>query len=295
MKRIPVLFHSQGVELQGTIFRKSQDFVEPQPGIIVTGSWLTVKEQMSYTYAEKLAEKGYTVLAFDFAGFGASGGKPRQAELPLRKIEDIKAAAAFLSTLSFVKNGAIGHLAICASAQYTLAAIASGAPIQSFVSVAGWYHDAASVMPFYGGQEGVQKRLEYAAKAIRDMACDEEVPFVPAYKPGDELAGMSFELDYYQNPQRGAVAEWKNAMHPITWMYWLTFDGMRAAKSVQVPVLLIHGDNCVLPSHVRIIHEQLKGPKELLWTDGDQISFYDRQDLVDMAVQAADKHFSRTL
>lgn len=295
MGKIPVMFYSEGIPLFGTIFRNCQDATLPQPAVIVTGSWLTVKEQMPYTYAEKLADKGYTVLTFDFSGFGASGGEARQAEIPQRKIKDIVAAAEFLSTLSFVKANSIGQLAICASAQYALAAIAGGAPLQSFVSVAGWYHDMASVSPFYGGVAGVEKRLGLAAEAVTNIAAGRPVLFAPAYKPGDEEAGMSFELDYYQNPMRGAIAEWKNEMNPMTWFYWLTFDGMKAAPQVRIPALFIHGDQCVLPDNVRKVYERIPGEKELIWTDGDQISFYDRNDLVEMAVCEADKHFKRSL
>jgi uncharacterized protein len=143
--------------------------------------------------------------AYKVTGFGESGGVPAQAEIPTRKIGDIVAAANFVSTMSFVKPGAIGYLAICASAQYTLAALAAGAPIRSFVSVAGWYHDTISVAQFYGGEEGVEKRLGHAKRAIEKLARTGEVEMVPAYKPGDESAGMFFELDYYGNPKRGAV------------------------------------------------------------------------------------------
>src|SRR5262245_62904881 len=100
---------------------------------------------MPAVYAERLAERGYTTFTFDFAGFGESGGVPAQAEIPARKIGDILAAANFVSTTSFVKPGAIGHLAICASAQYTLAALAAGAPIRSLVSVAAGHDDTVSV------------------------------------------------------------------------------------------------------------------------------------------------------
>jgi hypothetical protein len=58
-----------------------------------------------------------TAFTFDFTGFGQSGGAPRQLELPARKIADIAAAADFLSTMSFVREGGVGHVGICASAQ----------------------------------------------------------------------------------------------------------------------------------------------------------------------------------
>ncbi|GAB3894842.1 hypothetical protein GCM10029964_073870 [Kibdelosporangium lantanae] len=42
--------------------------------VVVTGSWLTVKEQMPDLYAARLAARGFLAVTFDFAGFGASGG-----------------------------------------------------------------------------------------------------------------------------------------------------------------------------------------------------------------------------
>jgi hypothetical protein len=84
------------------------------------------KEQMPELYATRLAERGYAAFTFDFSGFGESTGEPRQAEFPDRKIADLLAAAEFLSTLSLVEPNGLAHLAICASAQYGLAALARG-------------------------------------------------------------------------------------------------------------------------------------------------------------------------
>jgi uncharacterized protein len=290
----PVLFFSNGVPLVGRFYRNTQNWFTRQPAVIVTGSWLTVKEQMAAVYAERLAERGYTAFTFDFAGFGESGGSPAQAEIPQRKISDILAAASFVSTMSFVKPGAVGYLGICASAQYTLAALAAGAAIRSFVSVAGWYHDTESVAQFYGGEVGVEKRVERARDAAEKFARAGEVEMVPAYKPGDELAGMFFELDYYGNPSRGAVHAWRNEMATMSWLYWLTFDGLRAAPQVKTPTLFVHSDGCVFPDHVKRIHSALTGPKEMLWMDGTQTDFYDQPQFVEKAVDAAHRHFSTT-
>ena len=37
------------------------------------------------------------------------------------------------------------------------------------------------------------------------------------------------------------------------------------------------------------------GSSELVWTAGDQVDFYDRPELVTPAVEAADRHFRKTL
>ena len=271
-----VSFWVGDIRLAGRIFRNTDRLDERQPAIIVTGSWLTVKEQMPAVYAQPLAESGFTVLTFDFGGFGESGGEPRQAEIPHRKVDDLCAAADFIRTVSGIDQQRVAHLAICASAQYGLAALARGSRIDRFISVAGWFHDAASVAPFYGGPNGVAQRLELASTATHRFNTTGTVDMVPAYKPGDPSAGMSFELDYYASPARGAVPAWNNAMATMSWWYWLTFDGLSPASHVKTPSLFVHGDGCVLPDNLRTVYSKLTGPKQLEWADGSQTDFYDQ-------------------
>ena len=123
--------------------------------------------------------------------------EPRQAEIPARKIGAIHAAANFLRSVAFVDADRIGCVAICASAQYALVALAEGGPIRSFASVAGWYHDLPSVTPFYGGEAGVERRLARARGAMENYVRSGEVELAPAYADGDERAGKHFRLDYY--------------------------------------------------------------------------------------------------
>jgi fermentation-respiration switch protein FrsA (DUF1100 family) len=291
----PFLILSGDIPLSARLYRATGDLTERQPALIVTGAWLTVKEQMPHRYAELLAARGYTVLTFDFAGFGESGGSPRQAEIPARKIADITSAVRYLSTLSFVRPGGIGYLAICGSAQYTLRAIADGAPINSFASVAGWYHDTPTVAPFYGGMDGVNERIIRADDALDEFLRTGDVRMVPAYENGNDRAGMFFELEYYGKAERGAVPEWRNEMAEFSWLYWLTFDGLSAAARVSVPSLFVHSDDCVLPDNVKAVHQRVTGPSELVWAEGTQTDFYDQPAQVELAVDAADRHFRETL
>jgi len=293
--RTSLPFYRGDVQLAAQIFRNTDRLDVRQPAIIVTGSWLTVKEQMPETYARRLADRGYTALTFDFTGFGESGGTPRQAEIPDRKIADLMAAADFVNTLAFVEPDRVAHLAVCASAQYGLAALARGAHLARFISVAGWYHDPVSVAPFYGGMPGLAARLETGRSALDRYRASGEVDMVPAYKAGDETAGMFFELDYYGNTARGAVPAWTNAMATLSWSYWFTFDGLRAADHVRTPALFVHSDGCVFPDNVRSIHSRLRGPKQLVWSDGTQTDYYDQPKQVAVAVDAADAFLKETM
>jgi fermentation-respiration switch protein FrsA (DUF1100 family) len=292
------VFTSGGATIVGRVHRQAEGpggLTERQPAILVSGSWLTVKEQMADHYAAALARRGYTAITFDFAGFGRSGGDLRQVELPSRKIADITAAATFASTLSCVHPGRIGYLGVCASAQYALTAIAQGAPIASFASVAGWYHDTTSVAPFYGGPAGVEMRLSRGEAATERYLHDGEIVTVPAYAPGDDRAGMFIELDYYGDPARGAIPEWRNEMAEMSWVPWLTFDGLAAARNVGVPTLFVHSDGCVFPENVEALRRRMPGPTDVAWGEGSQIDFYDQPDQVAFALDAADAHIRATL
>jgi hypothetical protein len=294
MHKTTLPFFRGDVPLAGQLFRNTDRLDVKQPAIIVTGSWLTVKEQMPEVYALRLAERGFTVLTFDFTGFGASGGTPRQAEIPDRKIDDLVAAANFADTLAFVEPGRLAHLAVCASAQYGLAVMARGSRITRFISVAGWYHDPVSVAPFYGGMEGLTQRVGIGQRALDEYLSTGAVETVPAYKAGDETAAMFFELDYYGNPSRGAVPAWTNAMATLSWPYWFSFDGLRAADRVQQPALFVHSDGCVFPDNVRAIHGRVRGAKRLVWSEGTQTDFYDQPAQVSAAVDAAERFLEET-
>jgi fermentation-respiration switch protein FrsA (DUF1100 family) len=279
-----------GGALAARIFRDVEDLATPRPTVVVTGSWLTVKEQMPDLYAARLAGAGFTAVTFDFSGFGASAGEPSHAELPERKIDEIAAVARALPSLSFVSGDAVGHLGVCASAQYTLKALQRSAPIVAFVGVAGWFHDAATVAPMYGDAVGVAQRLERAQRALGEFQRDGTVRTVPAYADGDERAGMFVPLPYYGEPGRGAVPTWRNEMAELSWLYWLTFDGLSGAADVTTPTLFVHSDDCVLPDNVRTVAAAMPSA-ELKWGEGSQIDFYDQPAQVDFAVAAAAEHF----
>ena len=131
------------------------------PTIIVSGSWTTVKEQMAGLYAKKLAEQGYITLAFDFRNFGESEGEPRFYENPSLKKEDIKNAVTYLKDLPEVDNTKIGAFGVCAGSMYTLMAASEDHRIKSVVTAASWLHDAEAVKLFYGGEEGVNTKINY--------------------------------------------------------------------------------------------------------------------------------------
>lgn len=50
-----------------------------------------------------------------------------------------------------------------------------------------------------------------------------------------------------------------------------------------------------MPQNARAFYDQLAGPKQLIWTEGDHTAFYDQDKEVTFAVAAVVKHFDQTL
>lgn len=286
---------SGGVPLAVRIHRAADAGWTRQPGVVVMGSWLTVKEQMPDLYARRLAAAGFTALTLDFAGFGASGGEPTQTELPTRKMADLAAVVDAARSSSWIDPDRLGAVAVCASAQYTLGALARGLPIGAFAAVAGWFHDLASVAPLYGGEKAVDAKLALAGDAAQKYARTGELATVPAYAAGDSDAGMSMEMDYYANPKRGAVPEWRNEMSVLTWQPWLTYDAFAQLPGVTTPTLLVHSDDAVLPDNARRVADGLGRYASIVWGEGAQTDFYDQPAQVDFAVRAVLEHFAAVL
>ena len=117
-----VTFPNQLTSMAGILFvPPNMDKTKKYPALAVAHPFGGVKEQTAGTYARKMAEKGYVTLAFDASHQGESGGYPRNTENPAERMEDIRCAVDYLTTLSTVDEGRIGLLGDCAGGSYVMA------------------------------------------------------------------------------------------------------------------------------------------------------------------------------
>ncbi|GGT60987.1 alpha/beta hydrolase [Actinomadura citrea] len=265
------------------------------PGVVVAGTWTSVKEQMADRYAGQLARRGFAALSFDFTGYGESAGEPRDFESPELKVRDLRAAADFLAGHPAVGGGPLGALGVCAGAMYVSALAAVDAGVGSLALVAPWLHDRGICEENYGGAEGIEAKKAAAAEARRRYEETGEVAYVPVVSGSDPDAAMPFDIDFYLNPQRGGIRQWPNRFAVMAWPGWLDFDGVALAPKVAAPVLLVHSQDAAIPDGARRFHDGLAGPRKFLWTEGTQFDFYDQAPQVGLAADAAAEHFARTL
>lgn len=293
----PVRFDSDGIELVGEVYLPAgYDLAEegPLPGVVVTGTWTSVRQQMTHRYARKLASEGLAALSFDYRTYGESGGEPRQIESPQWKIRDIADATEFLMSRAEVDAERVGGMAICASVMYMAHAIAWGAPLKAFATSAAWIHDPQTVGLVYGGEEGVRDRIGKGLAAREKHRRTGEVEYVPAESPDDQSAAM-VGVEFYEDPERGNIPEWTNRFAVMQWPEWLTLDGIAPAPAIGVPTIMIHSDGAALPENVRRFYAALSGPKTLCWMEGEHTGFYDHEPLVSYAARAAAGHLKTAL
>lgn len=68
------------------------------PGVVMAPGFGATISMGGDQYAELLADEGYAALIYDQAGFGTSGGEPRQEVNPWRQVHGYRSAVDFLSS-----------------------------------------------------------------------------------------------------------------------------------------------------------------------------------------------------
>jgi uncharacterized protein len=282
-----VTFRSAGETLVGNLYLPANYKPgDKLPTVVVTGAWLTIKEQMPGLYAQKLADRGVAAFAFDFRSWGESGGQLRSLESPTMKIADIKNAVSFLHTVDAVDTTRIAGLGICASAGYMAVAAAEDPRITAFITVAPWIHDPQIVEAVYGGKTAVDTRVAKGKAAAAKFAQTGNAEYVLATSKTDKTAVMYGDLDYYQNPQRGAIPQWVNQFAVASWAEWLTFNPMPVASRIQVPTLFIHSEKAAIPDGARQFFATIPGQnKQMHWLpERTQFDFYDQPNTVNQSI-----------
>lgn len=258
-------------------------------GLVFLGPLTSVKEQAAGAYAEAMAKRGYTTLAFDNRSFGQSEGQPRQYEHPPRKVEDVLVASQRLLQESDVDT--LGAVGVCAGAGYMSGAVANG-PFAAFVGVAGFYHDAQAQRTWLGERYATQ--LEDARAAREAFERTGKAQHIPAVGHDEDVAMPLEEAFAYYGTPRGAVTNYTNAFAVMSREYTLPWDAQSRASQITIPTLMIHSQNALAPDLARKFYENLAGDKQEIWVESQgQIDFYDDPKLIEPAASRIAEHFAK--
>lgn len=292
MEMQKIKFNNKGVEMAGNLFLpEKMEAGKTYPSIVCTCPAGSVKEQSSGLYAQKLAEQGYVALAFDPSHQAESGGYPRYEENPYDRVEDVRSAVDYLTTLPFVDRNRIAAMGLCAGAGYTINAALTDRRIKVVAGVSGT--DAGAVIRdgWTGGvsREEKIKFLEMVSEERTAVANGAEPVYgnyVPENVTDDLPVTMKEAHDYYRTPRaQYPTSENKVLLTSMSNIY--TFEAFHLMDELLTqPLLMVVGSKSdALYVSERAIERAASKIKELYLIDGaTHIDMYDRQPYVDEAV-----------
>lgn len=299
-----VSFKSNGLSLAANLyFPEEANLTLPSKAVVVGHPGSGVKEQAAGLYARLLAERGFMALTFDAAYQGESEGTPRGLEDPSQRIEDIKSAVSFLTSMKEVDAANIGVLGICASGGYGLAAAATDHRIKAIATV------SATDMgrQFRNGGDGkqsiaiIQSMLDAAAAARTAEAKGEGTGVFPIFPETAEQAKAMgqhvFEgWEYYctdraQHERSAKFFTW-NSVDRIAAFDAFGFVDFIAPR----PVLLIAGTEADTLWMTNDAFEKANEPKETFLIEGaSHVALYDKHEYVTQAIIKLEDFFNSKL
>lgn len=300
-----VTFDSNGLNLAGILrFPESSEATKPLPAVVVTHPFGGVKEQTASVYAKALTDLGFVTLVYDAAYQGESEGLPRYLEDPFARVENIKSAVTYLTTLDEVDGDKIGALGICAAGGYVPNAAQTDLRIKAVATVSG----ADMGLLFREGLGGnaapevLQQMLEASVNA-RNAEARGEAPQTMSIVPNapDEVTADTPNLyregtDYYRTPR----AQHPNAPNKCLVrsvdriVQYSSYDAIDMISPR--PLLMIAGTEADTRYFSELAVDRAKEPKELWLVEGaTHIDLYDKPEFVDPAANKLGNFFHSSL
>jgi fermentation-respiration switch protein FrsA (DUF1100 family) len=284
----------------GNLFTPSNmDKTKKYQALAVIHPFGGVKEQVVGTYARKMAEKGYITLAFDSTHLGESGGFPRDTENPSERLEDIRCAIDYLTTLPMVDEDRIGLLGVCAGGSFALAVAATEMRAKAIASVSlfdlglmardGWpwpQYDRNMTLVEIGKQRTLEAR---GLSTRRDPGIPTEL-----YDGAPRILQQGY--DYYRTPR----AQHPNARSVFIFTDFARLMDFNYYSQIETiaprPILFIVGTEADTLFMSKAGYDKAKEAKEWFEVPGaTHFDLYDNEEAVGKAVAKLENFFGSNL
>ncbi len=283
---------------------KDFDKTKEYPAVIVVHPAGGVKEQTAGLYAQKLAEKGFVTLAYDAAYQGESGGEPRYVEDPASRVEDVRSAVDYLTTLPFVDKDNIGVLGICAGGGYAFNAAETEMRIKAVATVSAFDLGRArrqGLGDSISEEQQKQKLKNVAEQRTREINGKDYkyVEYVPDSKrdiPANASAMYKEGYEYYKT-SRGAHPRAVNRYLFSSLDKQMAFTAFDKPESISPrAVLFIVGGNAETAYFSKEAYDKAKDPKEyFVIPNASHFALYDQTEYVTPAVEKLADFYSKYL
>ncbi|ANE81487.1 alpha/beta hydrolase [Mycobacterium adipatum] len=232
-------FTSHGTRCSAWHFRASGD--RSRPAVVMAHGFGGTKDSGLAPFAERFAEAGIDVLAFDYRGFGASDGEPRQTISLDRQLADYNSAVDTALALPNVDRMVLwgasmsgGNVLRVAAGRADIAAVVALTPMTSGLA-AGWSALAST---------GVLTAARWTAIGLRSkvtVARGGPATLMPIVgRPGEP--GALTLSGAYESYTAMAGPTWRNEIDSGVGMELGRMSTKAAARSLRCPVLVQIGD-----------------------------------------------------
>ncbi|MFJ7371127.1 alpha/beta hydrolase [Lysinibacillus sp. NPDC098008] len=240
-----VRFNARGLKLAGILnLPENAEEKKENPAIVCVHPGSSCKDQTAGLYAEKLAELGYVTIAFDAAYQGESEGEPRYIEEPAARVEDIRCAVDYLTTLDYVDENRIGVLGVCAGGGYAVNAAMTERRIKAVGTVVGANigrvnREGDPIKTL----EGIGQQRTAEARGAETLITN----WIPKSQAEREQAGITDidikeAIDYYTTP-RGQSPNSPNKLNFTSMASVIAFDAFHlVGELLTQPLQIIVGD-----------------------------------------------------
>ena len=271
----------------------------PVPAVAMAHGFGAVKEMYLEPFARRFAAAGIAALVFDYRGFGASGGEPRQRVLPRDQMEDYRNALTWLSLQPEIDADRLGVWGTSFSGAHVIQVAARDPRVKAVVSQVGPM-DLDQITRGLAGpkqfvdlqQMTIQERIRYATEGGER--------YVPsAGKPGEGFA-LQMDKDSYDFGTRAKATiapAWRNEVAMSSLDAILEHAPGRFIDLIASrPLLMIlaRNDAVVPPDSTRSAFARAGEPKHLLEIEGGHYAVYNGAG-ADAAARAATEWFTEHL
>jgi uncharacterized protein len=260
----PVEFYSDGIPIAGDVYRPAGN-VGQLPAVVVCHGFAGIKSFYLADIARELSRHGFVTLAFDYRGFGDSGGE-RHRLRPLEQVSDVLAAATFLRAHNGVDAARVAAYGTSFGGGIALTAVAQDPELSAAVCAVGiadcgrWLRSLRRYWEWLEFEEqlAVDRRERVLTGVSRRVPPNEVMVKDPESLKHDEYVQerwpeRAFDLNL---ASADAIIDFR----PVEWV------GRIAPR----PVLIIGVEEDALTpyEHTQMLYEAAGEPKELIRLNG---------------------------
>jgi pimeloyl-ACP methyl ester carboxylesterase len=237
-----------------------------RPCVVMAHGFGATRDSGLEPYAEAFSEAGLDVLLFDYRGFGASSGEPRQFAWPPRHRQDYRAAVAFARGLDGVDAGRIVLWGTSLSAGHSIYVAADDPEIVAVIAQIPDL-DGLRTLRQIGNYAGPRQQLRLTLAGLKDYLRSrrgEQPLMIPTVAPPGELGAMTSQES---EPGMRAIAgpSWRNEVTARATLAEWSNRAITRMERLRCPILIqiADRDSVAPPAAARTAAWRAKGRVEV--------------------------------